>query len=47
LDLVIRIVRVGERDVKLSPKEYDLLRMLVQHAGEVLTYNFFAGEALE
>ena len=47
VDLVRRIVRVGQRDVKLSPKEYDLLRVLVQHAGKVLTYNFFAGESLE
>jgi DNA-binding response OmpR family regulator len=47
LDLVIRIVRDGERDVKLSLKEYALLRVLVQHAGKVLSYNFFAGEALE
>ena len=38
VDLVRRAVRVGERDVKLSVKEYDLLRVLVQHAGKVLTY---------
>jgi len=30
--------------VKLSPKEYDLLRILVQHAGEVLTHKFLLGE---
>jgi two-component system KDP operon response regulator KdpE len=36
VDLVRRIVKVGEREVKLSPKEYDLLRVLVQHAGKVL-----------
>jgi two-component system KDP operon response regulator KdpE len=39
-DLVRRIVRIGERDIKLSPKEYDLLRLLVQHAGKVLTHKF-------
>jgi two-component system, OmpR family, KDP operon response regulator KdpE len=44
VDLVRRIVRVGERDVKLSPKEYDLLRLLVQHAGKVLTHKFLLGE---
>lgn len=38
VDLVRRIVKVGEREVKLSPKEYDLLRVLVQHAGKVLTH---------
>jgi two-component system, OmpR family, KDP operon response regulator KdpE len=44
VDLVRRIVKVGERDVKLSPKEYDLLRMLVQHAGKVLTHRFLLRE---
>lgn len=38
VDLVRRIVRVGEREVKLSPKEYDILRVLVQHAGKVITH---------
>ena len=32
VDLVRRIVKVRESEVKLSPKEYDLLRVLVQHA---------------
>jgi two-component system, OmpR family, KDP operon response regulator KdpE len=40
VDLVRRIVKMGEREVKLSPKEYDLLRLLVQHAGKVLTHKF-------
>jgi len=40
VDLVRRVVKVGEREVKLSPKEYDLLRVLVQHAGKVLTHRF-------
>src|SRR6266545_5897859 len=44
VDLVRRIVKVGEKDVKLSPKEYDLLRILVQHAGKVLTHRFLLGE---
>ena len=38
IDLVRRIVRVGEREVKLSPREYEFLRVLVQHAGKVLTH---------
>jgi two-component system KDP operon response regulator KdpE len=33
VDLVKRIVRVGGRDVSLSPREYDILRLRVQHAG--------------
>jgi two-component system, OmpR family, KDP operon response regulator KdpE len=44
VDLVRRIVKVGDREVKLSPKEYDLLRVLVQHAGKVLTHKFLLGE---
>jgi two-component system KDP operon response regulator KdpE len=43
VDLVRRVVKVRERDVKLSPKEYDLLRLLVQHAGKVLTHKFLLG----
>jgi two-component system KDP operon response regulator KdpE len=44
VDLVRRIVKVGDREVKLSPKEYDLLRVLVQHAGKVLTHKYLLGE---
>jgi two-component system KDP operon response regulator KdpE len=44
VDLVRRIVKVGKKQVKLSPKEYDLLRVLVQHAGKVLTHKFLLGE---
>ena len=46
VDLVRRIVKVGDKDVKLSPKEYELLRVLVQHAGKVLTHKFLLGEAV-
>jgi two-component system, OmpR family, KDP operon response regulator KdpE len=44
VDLVRRIVKLGEREVKLSPKEYDLLRIMVQHAGKVLTHRFLLRE---
>ena len=44
VDLVRRIVKVADREVKLSPKEYNLLRVLVQHAGKVLTHKFLLGE---
>jgi len=40
VDLVRRIVKVADKEVKLSPKEYDILRILVQHAGKVLTHQF-------
>jgi two-component system, OmpR family, KDP operon response regulator KdpE len=44
VDLVRRIVKLGEKEVKLSPKEYELLRLLVQHAGKVLTHRFLLQE---
>jgi two-component system, OmpR family, KDP operon response regulator KdpE len=44
VDLVRRIVKMDDREVKLSRKEYDLLRLLVQHAGKVLTHKFLLGE---
>jgi two-component system KDP operon response regulator KdpE len=44
VDLVRRVVRVGDKEVRLSPKEYDLLRILVQHAGKVLTHKFLLAE---
>jgi two-component system, OmpR family, KDP operon response regulator KdpE len=44
VDLVRRIVKIGDREVKLSPKEYELLRVLVQHAGKVLTHRFLLKE---
>jgi two-component system KDP operon response regulator KdpE len=44
VDLVRRIVKVRDQEVKLSPKEYELLRVLVQHAGKVLTHRSLLGE---
>jgi two-component system, OmpR family, KDP operon response regulator KdpE len=44
VDLVRRIVKVRGQEVKLSPKEYELLRVLVQHAGKVLTHKFLLSE---
>ena len=44
VDLVRRIVKKGDKEVKLSPKEYDLLRLLVQHAGKVLTHKVLLRE---
>ena len=40
VDLVRRTVTVNGVEVKLSPKEYDILRLLVLHAGKVLTHRF-------
>jgi two-component system, OmpR family, KDP operon response regulator KdpE len=44
LDLVRRIVTVKGAEVKLTPREYDLLRLLVAHAGKVLTHKFILRE---
>jgi two-component system KDP operon response regulator KdpE len=40
VDLVRRVVKLSGKEVKLSPKEYDLLSIMVQHAGKVLTHKF-------
>ncbi|MDB5407325.1 MAG: DNA-binding response regulator [Rhodospirillales bacterium] len=44
VDLVRRIVRVKDVETKLSPKEYDILRELVIHAGKVLTHKHLLRE---
>jgi len=44
VDLVRRIVTVSGAEVKLTPREYDLLRLLVAHAGKVLTHKFILHE---
>ena len=40
VDLVRRIVTLKGEEVKLTPREYDLLRLLIAHAGKVLTHKF-------
>jgi two-component system KDP operon response regulator KdpE len=44
MDLVRRIVTIRGEEVKLTPREYDLLRLLVSHAGKVLTHKFILKE---
>ena len=44
MDLVRRVVTVRGEEVKFSPREYDLLRLLVAHAGKVLTHRFILRE---
>lgn len=44
MDLVRRLVTMGGNEVKLSPREYDLLRLLTAHAGKVLTHKFILKE---
>jgi two-component system KDP operon response regulator KdpE len=38
MDLARRIVTVGENEVSLTPTEYDILRLLMQNAGRVITH---------
>ncbi len=38
VDLVRRLVTLRGAEVKLSPKEYEILEQLVRHAGKVLTH---------
>ena len=44
VDLVKRIVKVAGKEIRLSPKEYDILRVLVQHSGKVLTHRFLLSQ---
>ena len=44
VDLVRRHVTRGGQEIKLSPKEFDLLRHLVMHAGKVLTHRHLLRE---
>lgn len=38
IDLQTRIVAVGKREVRLTPKEFDLLVYMARHPGKVLTH---------
>ncbi|WP_374468994.1 response regulator transcription factor [Phenylobacterium sp.] len=38
LDFALRRVRIMGEEVKLTPREYDLLRTLARHAGRVVTH---------
>lgn len=38
VDIAQRRVSMGQREIKLTPTEYDLLKELIQNAGKVLTH---------
>ncbi|MFN8381902.1 MAG: response regulator [Anaerolineales bacterium] len=38
LDFSHRLVTVNEKEIQLTPTEYDILRLLATHAGKVLTH---------
>jgi two-component system, OmpR family, KDP operon response regulator KdpE len=44
VDLMRGLVKVGDRKIKATPREYYVLRMLVLHAGRVVTPNFLVCE---
>ena len=44
LILCAEIVTVRGSEVKLSPREYEVLRLMVAHAGKVLTHRFMLEE---
>ena len=44
VDLGKRVVSVDSHEVKLTPKEYDLLRVMVTHAGKVITHQHLLRE---
>jgi two-component system, OmpR family, KDP operon response regulator KdpE len=44
VDLALRRVFVGDQEIHLTPLEYRLLTILVQHAGKVLTHQFLLKE---
>ena len=44
VDLARRLVTVAGREVQLTPTEYELLRVLVTHAGKVLTHRHLLRE---
>ena len=40
IDLVQRLISRGGEQIRLSPKEFDILKLLATHAGKVLTHRF-------
>jgi two-component system KDP operon response regulator KdpE len=44
IDLSTRTVQVAGKEVRLSPKEFDLLLYFVRHAGKVLTHHTLLGK---
>jgi two-component system KDP operon response regulator KdpE len=44
VDLVRRVVTVRGKEERFSPREYEVLRLLVAHADKVLTHNYMLSE---
>ncbi len=45
LDIAHRLVRVGTKEVRLTPTEFELLRQLMLHEGKVLTHRMLLRNA--
>lgn len=39
MDFARRLITVNEKEIQLTPTEYDLLKILVTHAGKVITHH--------
>jgi len=44
IDLDERRVSVRDKDIRLTPKEFELLVYLLQHSGKVLTHRMLLGK---
>jgi two-component system KDP operon response regulator KdpE len=44
VDLMRRLVTLRGHEIRLSPREYDVLSLMVAHAGKVLTHRFLLRE---
>jgi two-component system, OmpR family, KDP operon response regulator KdpE len=44
VDLTRRLITLSGNEVQLTPNEYELIRVLVNHAGKVLTHRFLLRE---
>jgi two-component system, OmpR family, KDP operon response regulator KdpE len=44
VDIQNRVVNIGETEIQLTPNEYELLKALVTHEGQVLTHRYLLRE---
>ncbi len=47
VDLIARVVKIGDDEIKLTATEYALLALFVKHSGRVLTHSFIMKEIWE
>lgn len=44
VDFLQRIVKINQEEIHLTPIEFNLLKLLIDHRGKVLTYNYIQKE---